>query len=144
MKKGEKIFFRNNFKYVETMISGMEEIIMMYDYNYLNEKAKPYGGINKIFNELSDYAEEFIIGYLEAKCGCKVSKEDVIKEATFTSVWNGGYEITTSCKVNTVRQRFLCLLRYLFASGYGRALWSWKVETDPCTYRRRGKNERRK
>lgn len=32
---------------------------------------KEYGGINKIFNELSDYAEEFIIGYLEAKCGCK-------------------------------------------------------------------------
>lgn len=75
---------------------------MMYDYNYLNAKAKPYGGINKIFNELSDYAEEFIIGYLEAKCEYKVSKEDVIKEATFTSVWNGGYEITTSCKVNTV------------------------------------------
>ena len=42
-----------------------------------------------------------IIGYLEAKCGYKVSKEDVIKEATFTSVWDG-YEITTSCKVNTV------------------------------------------
>lgn len=61
------------------MISETEEIIMMFDYNYLNEKAKPYGGINKIFNELSDYAEEFIIGYLEAKCGCKVSKEDVIK-----------------------------------------------------------------
>ncbi len=74
---------------------------MMYDYDYLNKKAKPYGGINKIFDELSDYAEEFIIGYLEAKCGYKVSKEDVIKEATFTSVWDG-YEITTSCKVNTV------------------------------------------
>ena len=74
---------------------------MMYDYDYLNKKAKPYGGINKIFDELSDYAEEFIIGYLEAKCGYKVSKEDVIKEATFTTVWDG-YEITTSCKVNTV------------------------------------------
>lgn len=75
---------------------------MMYNYDYLNEKAKSYGGIEKIFNELSDYAEEFIIGYLEVKCECKVSKEDVVKEATFTSVWNGGYEITTSCKVNTV------------------------------------------
>lgn len=74
----------------------------MYDYDCLNEKAKPYGGIAKIFDELSDYADEFIIGYLEAKCEYKVSKEDVIKEATFTSVWNGGYEITTSCKVNTV------------------------------------------
>lgn len=74
---------------------------MMYDYDYLNKKAKPYGGINKIFDELSDYAEEFIIGYLEAKCGCKISKEDVVKEATFTSVWDG-YEITTPCKVNTV------------------------------------------
>lgn len=69
---------------------------MMYDYDYLNKKAKPYGGINKIFDELSDYAEEFIIGYLEAKCGCKISKEDVIKEAIFTSVWDG-YKITTPC-----------------------------------------------
>lgn len=74
---------------------------MMYDYDYLNKKAKSYGGIHKIFDELSDYAEEFIIGYLEAKCGCKVSKEDVIKEATFTSVLDG-YGITTPCKVNTV------------------------------------------
>ena len=74
---------------------------MMYNYDYLNEKAKPYGGIKKIFDELSDYADEFIIGYLEARCGCKVSKEDVIKEAMFTSVWEG-CEITTPCKVNTV------------------------------------------
>jgi hypothetical protein len=73
----------------------------MYNYDYLNEKAKPYGGIKKIFDELSDYADEFIIGYLEARCGCKVSKEDVIKEAMFTSVWEG-CEITTPCKVNTV------------------------------------------
>ena len=77
---------------------------MMYTYDYLNDKAKPYGGINKIFNELSDYADEFIIGYLETRCACKVSKENVVKEATFTSVWNGGYEITTHCKVNTVTQ----------------------------------------
>ena len=75
---------------------------MMYNYDYLKEKAKPYGGIQKIFDELSDYADEFVIGYLEARCGCKVSKEDVIREAAFTSVWNGGYEITTPCKVNTV------------------------------------------
>lgn len=25
----------------------------------------------------------------------------MIKNATFTSVWDGGYEITTNCKVNT-------------------------------------------
>ncbi|MBQ3543483.1 MAG: hypothetical protein IJA34_00600 [Lachnospiraceae bacterium] len=25
----------------------------------------------------------------------------MIKNATFTSVWDGGYEITTDCKVNT-------------------------------------------
>lgn len=25
----------------------------------------------------------------------------MIKSATFTSVWDGGYEITTNCKVNT-------------------------------------------
>lgn len=25
----------------------------------------------------------------------------MIKNATFTSVWNGGYEVTTNCKVNT-------------------------------------------
>lgn len=36
--------------------------IMMYNYYYLNEKAKPYGGIKKISGELSDYAEEFIKG----------------------------------------------------------------------------------
>ena len=24
----------------------------------------------------------------------------MIKNATFTSVWNGGYEVTTNCKVN--------------------------------------------
>ena len=68
---------------------------MMYDYDYLDEKAKPYGGIKKIFDELSDYADEFIIGYLESRCGCRVSKDDVIKEAAFTSVW-AGYEITTT------------------------------------------------
>ena len=27
--------------------------------------------------------------------------ESIIKPATFTSVWDGGYEITTNCKVNT-------------------------------------------
>ena len=74
---------------------------MMYDYDYLDEKAKPYGGIKKIFDELSDYADEFIIGYLESRCGCRVSKDDVIKEAAFTSVW-AGYEITTTCHVNTI------------------------------------------
>ena len=25
----------------------------------------------------------------------------MIKNATFTSVWDGGYEVTTDCKVNT-------------------------------------------
>lgn len=25
----------------------------------------------------------------------------MIKNATFTSVWDGGYEVTTNCKVNT-------------------------------------------
>lgn len=25
---------------------------------------------------------------------------DMIKEATFTSVWDGGYEVTTNCKIN--------------------------------------------
>lgn len=25
----------------------------------------------------------------------------MIKSATFTSVWDGGYEVTTNCKVNT-------------------------------------------
>lgn len=82
---------------------------MMYNYYYLNEKAKPYGGIKKIFDELSDYAEEFIIGYLESRCACKVSKEGVIKEAEFTSVWNGGYEITTPCKVNTVTREIISI-----------------------------------
>lgn len=74
---------------------------MIYDYDYLSEKAKPYGGIEKIFDELSNYAEEFIIGYLEARCDCKVLKKAVIKEAAFTSVWQGN-EITTPCKVDTV------------------------------------------
>lgn len=74
---------------------------MMYDYDYLNEKAKEYGGIKKIFDELSDYDEEFIIGYLETRCQCRVSKDVVIKDAAFTSVWDG-YEITTPCKINTI------------------------------------------
>ena len=31
----------------------------------------------------------------------------MIKNATFTSVWDGGYEITTACKVNmTTKQVF--------------------------------------
>lgn len=59
--------------------------VIMYDYDYLDEKAKPYGGIKKIFDELSDYADEFIIGYLESRCGCRVSKDDVIKERNIHS-----------------------------------------------------------
>lgn len=61
------------------------------NYSSLLSMARDEGKtIDEVFNDLVESGEKFILGY--------------IKDAEFTSVWDG-YEVTTNCKVNTITKQ---------------------------------------
>lgn len=70
-----------------------------YDYLTCEQKAKDLGiTLKDIFNELEEYAEEFILCWMANKCDLDI--EPNIVDGTYTSVWDGEGEITSTAKIN--------------------------------------------
>ena len=65
-------------------------------YNILKESNDEYS-INDFYATIQTDCDNYDWRIYEVKC-----QEDNIKNATFTSVWDGGHEVTTNCKVNMI------------------------------------------
>ncbi len=85
---------------------------MTKTYDEVAEKAKKFGlNLKDIFEGLSDYDEDFLIAYLQSRCELTVTDKPQIKPAKFTSVWNNGFEVTTSCKVDMAARKVFDIKR---------------------------------
>ena len=73
--------------------------ILQYDYFTCNKMAKQLNlSLEQIFNELNEYAVEFVLYWLARNHNIDIQEN--IVDGTYTSVWEGEGKITSNAKIN--------------------------------------------
>lgn len=75
-------------------------------YDAIAQTAKELNcNLAEIFDELDEYHEDFLIGYLQSRCGYTVSQLPQIRRAEYTSVWNDGFQVSSPCYVDMAERK---------------------------------------